>query len=28
MNILFISNREIPDITETVEDNLNLHFSL
>lgn len=28
MNILFISNREIPDVTETVEENLNSRFLL
>lgn len=28
MNILFIFNRGIPDITETVEENLNLYFLL
>lgn len=28
MNILFISNRDIPDVTETVEENLNSRFLL
>ena len=28
MNILFISNRDIPDVTETVEENLNSYFLL
>lgn len=28
MNILFISNWDIPDVTETVEENLNSRFLL